>query len=864
MIIGIDLGTTFSVIAVSGRVKVVDGYPEPQYIEKGDVSIVPDPFGNFIIPSAVWEDPDQPGQLIVGVQAKEAADEGHSPIMFSKRNIGTNILHPLGERQLTARETAKEILIYLKGIAEEALGERIDRAVITHPAYFDPAMKEETAKAAQNAGFDFDPEKHLLMEPIAAALTYTRTDTRDPLRILTYDLGGGTFDVTVMERRKGAITIKAFGGNRLLGGFNFDRELAHWLLRRLQERGVRITLNDEDPDGRGKWARLMRVAEDTKIKLAKARTAKMPVQIREQAIFEDDQGRSITLQDQITREQFVELIQDLLDETITGRGVEGETKGCNITLAEAGLTIEEVDEIVLVGGSSWGPWVVETLQNIWGREALHSIDPDLCVAAGAAIHATTLPEEIQGATCRIELDVDKQTVFESPNIAGRVLPVGDTALPSGLQALLTTPTGKRLQAEVNVDGHFLFEEVELQPESTNRFGLTVADSQGRKMVEHHFEIIHTPESDSETVGVLTVLPKPLFIEVLGGMKPLAEEGATLPAHREVELTRTNDDDTIEIRLFQEADLIGSVVIEKVPPEVPIGAKVKLAVEVSRNNRITGRASVLKRREAVAVEAPVDIRIPPMQVPDLDDLRAEFEELEYERAERMELELNNEVRMTMQAKGDKLSQKITKLLDSPSAGSARQEIWLALRDLKRVAQPPKDDMEPPLDRFESLVLRIKEVLSSQASDPQVQAHTRMVERLENEGRAAHSKKDRKTWAQVNASLENLLRKLVRPAKEDTERETLPTSLQKLYARMQLDQTRQFLRAREAELMQEDKLDRVQGRVNRLREQIDAVETEIDSIDDDAPPKQTENKLRVLFLQKVKTIEDQIPTLGVDVK
>jgi hypothetical protein len=173
------------------------------------------------------------------------------------------------------------------------------------------------------------------------------------------------------------------------------------------------------------------------------------------------------------------------------------------------------------------------------------------------------------------------------------------------------------------------------------------------------------------------------------------------------------------------------------------------------------------------------------------------------------------------------------------------------------------MEPPLDHLEHVVLLIKEVLSTRSTDPQIQSFGKMTERLENEGHAAHSTKDRKTWIQINSTLENLLRRLERPAKDEQDHELLPTILQKLFAYLQLDQTRQLLRTREMELMQQNKFDRMQGRLNRVREDIDRVETAIDQIDDNSDPKAVQSQLQLLFLQKVKSIEDQILTLGVDV-
>lgn len=142
-----------------------------------------------------------------------------------------------------------------------------------------------------------------------------------------------------MERRSGVVTIKAFGGNRLLGGYTSDRRLAHWLYERMRDRSVRITVDDEDQSRHATWTRLLRIAEDTKHKIANVRTDRVLVHIREQ--LTDDDGRPVILLDSITRAQYTELIQDLLDETLAGCG---ESKGCELILAEVGLTIDQVDE----------------------------------------------------------------------------------------------------------------------------------------------------------------------------------------------------------------------------------------------------------------------------------------------------------------------------------------------------------------------------------------------------------------------------------------------------------------------------------------------------------------------------------------
>src|SRR5262249_271403 len=162
------------------------------------------------------------------------AEAGDCPIMFSKRSIGTNVLLPLHDRTYTARQVATQILRYLKGMAEQALGCRVPRAGGTPPPSLHPHHPPAPPAPPPPPGPARALAEHRATEPVASALPYLRGETRDPLRVLTYDLGGGTFDVTVLERREGVVSVKAFDGDRLLGGYNFDRALVEWLLARLR------------------------------------------------------------------------------------------------------------------------------------------------------------------------------------------------------------------------------------------------------------------------------------------------------------------------------------------------------------------------------------------------------------------------------------------------------------------------------------------------------------------------------------------------------------------------------------------------------------------------------------------------------
>ncbi|HEV7406090.1 MAG TPA: Hsp70 family protein, partial [Chthoniobacteraceae bacterium] len=238
--IGIDLGTTYSVIAIKGRVELQPSYGKKGiYVEECDATIIPTPAGDPSFPSVFWVDPAD-GRIVIGMEAKRKAEDGGAPIMFSKRAIGTMELLPLHDRSYTAQEVAGHILRHLKECAEAALGRPVRRAVVTHPAYFERNQVEETRAAAVAAGFDMRDDRQMMMEPAAAALAHTCTIQTDPLTIVTYDLGGGTFDVTVLQRKEGVIRMLSFDGDHLLGGYNFDRALVQWILDKLREKGRTI------------------------------------------------------------------------------------------------------------------------------------------------------------------------------------------------------------------------------------------------------------------------------------------------------------------------------------------------------------------------------------------------------------------------------------------------------------------------------------------------------------------------------------------------------------------------------------------------------------------------------------------------
>ena len=268
-------------------------------------------------------------------------------LCFSKRSIGTDKHLKIHDRSFTAKEVATYFLKHFKECAERALGEPVNRAVVTHPAYFDPNQVQETREAATAAGFDMSHPEQMLMEPVAAALAYTYSDNRDPLRVMTYDLGGGTFDVTILEKRSGVISMKSFDGDPLLGGYNFDRKFIEWVLERLREQGRIIPYDENNPEHRGARARLLQVAESIKMKLTEQRNDLVAVPVKIDFLL-DNQGKKVQFVDKLNRKQYAELIKEYLDRTIAC---------CHSALTKAEIAGDEIHVLLFVGGSTYGQWV---------------------------------------------------------------------------------------------------------------------------------------------------------------------------------------------------------------------------------------------------------------------------------------------------------------------------------------------------------------------------------------------------------------------------------------------------------------------------------------------------------------------------
>ena len=879
MDIGIDLGTTFSTICVNGSIELDSEYGEGKYLEDCDVTIIPGPYGEHTFPSVIIEDPYNSGNLLFGMQALEVADTDHAPIMFSKRKIGTDEVLHTGNLTLTAKEVAVHFLSYLKQCAENALGGSVGRAVVTHPAYFDRIAVEHTREAAIEAGLDMGRTDQMLMEPVAAALAYTKTDKRDPLNVMTYDLGGGTFDVTVLQRSESVIEMKAFDGDPLLGGYNFDRELVDWVRRKLETRGRTIKPDMTTDKGRAEIADLLIAAERLKIGLAKADRDDRMVEFRERNVVRDVNGKDVPINERISRNEFVEMIKPQLKRTI---------ECCMRSLEKAKMKPEDIDEVLLVGGSSYGPWIINAIRPLFPNVEPKLFAPDLCVVIGAAIHCDMiLPKKNAFDEYTLELDVPGRTAIDSVNIIGEITDIKGNQLPDGAIKLFNESGTELYTYQISGDGKFSFLDIELMElDASNQFILKFQDNQNRVMLTHSFDVIHESNA-SDTSAVTTVLPKPLFFDTFDGLVPLAEEGVALPARIHCSFERMNNNPNFDIELYQEGDVIGTIRIENIPPEAGRGAILELKVEVTQKNEIKGKAIIRTRDNSLTIERDISLKYHVFITPGGDELVVEQGKLAKSIALiKPGIETDD---------GDGISEEVLKSLQVLIAESERllqhvpiesQEVSAIHRRIRQLLDPPRDDMRPTKKDFFNLINRCKTkcrellnsakritednstgkgldlsmVQSAERTIGKAEKYLGRLEKIESSGKIAAQKKDRKNWL-LNF---DKLRYIESDIKEDKELQTPPTIINKLIAKRDIvDLLRDFFE-RTAAIESAGKIGDWSDQLTRIHKQIMRTLLAINNVDSVLDDEEGLNAIRTIYIESVKQLRKEIETLGASIK
>ncbi|MGL5357524.1 MAG: molecular chaperone DnaK [Metamycoplasmataceae bacterium] len=407
-IIGIDLGTTNSVVAV---------------IENGEPIVLENPAGKRTTPSVVAFKNDE---IIVGEIAKRQLQTNPDSIASIKRKMGTNEKTKINKKEYKPEEISAMILSYLKEYAEKKVGSKITKAVITVPAYFDNAQRESTKIAGKIAGLEV---LRIINEPTAAALAFGLDKKDKSLKVLVYDLGGGTFDVSVLELEDGTFEVLSTSGDNHLGGDDWDNKIVNWLTDKIKKEYDFDATKDKMA-----MSRLKEEAERTKINLS----GEMKTEINLPFLAMTPKG-PLNIELELTRAEFDKMTSDLVDRT---------RKPIEDALKEAKLKKEDINEILLVGGSTRIPAIQTMIQHTLNKKPNHTINPDEVVAIGAAIQGGVLAGDISDV---LLLDVTPLTLgLETEGGIATPLISRNTTIPVTKSQTFSTAADNQSEVTVNV------------------------------------------------------------------------------------------------------------------------------------------------------------------------------------------------------------------------------------------------------------------------------------------------------------------------------------------------------------------------------------------------------------------------------
>ncbi|QUQ67113.1 Hsp70 family protein [Kutzneria sp. CA-103260] len=741
--VGIDLGTTNSAVAVMNRTDT-------------DILLHRDKY-TATTPSCLWKDP-RSGELVVGRMAARRVGTTPAPIRSIKRLMGQRETVRVTDEDMTPEQVSAHILAEMKRQIEQDLAGwdspdtswEVDRAIVTVPAYFDQPAIKATRNAAEIAGLEV---LDLLHEPTAAACYHCWSSRIENGTFLVYDLGGGTFDVSVVQRTSGAFEVLGISGNNMLGGDNIDVEMAVRLQEYLVEDGYAFDLDTaNDAEDRIRFAQLKMLAEGVK----QALSTQDVFMFRDNGTMRDKDGQPVIIDRMVERAEFEAIVRPLV-----GRTLGYCHEAAELAAKQAGITLSDVDEVILAGGSTHIPLVREMVaRELCGPTGARRDEPvyekvDTIVALGAAIQASAggLRSHDRGRTVRVSFRGTAATDQTVTQVTGRAEALAEGIdLTGGHIRLVSSHQDE--EADLGKDGDFAFRRVQVQTGAESLLSFELYDAQGARVLEAARSVISDPSviKDSPQTPPLN---KTFSLLVNRAGKPYLKElvpaMAQLPAEVRFSFQHPGNVERVLFPLYQNRLRVQVF-------EVAVPASTERGTEVVFDVRIDGQQQTFVRGSVGSTE--FDVRVvdaPPRPVPtqdQIDSLASRYRDAAHY--------LKAGDRAVADAKRDRI-------VDSLDKAVARKDNQLVLHEFEELEyfvdglaevevtlEPPKSEFDETVADCRRLNHRVRQAVEDTSITHDEQEVARSIDAQVDQGERAYRNRDQRAYGEAIEQLMGILR------------------------------------------------------------------------------------------------------------